>query len=289
MKRIIIGVIALIIAAVAWFSCTYYVAQDQYAVVIQFGKIVATADTPGLRVKAPFIQTVATVPKSLQLYDISPSDVITQDKKSMIADDYILWKVSDPVKFMQTLNGSTSSAQDRAGVAVYNSTKTIISSLSQDGIIAARGEKLTSMITEDANSDVGGYGIVIVKAAIKSLDLPDDNKQAVYDRMISERSNIAASYQAQGNSEAKKIQNETDRDVTIKKSDAKKKAAVLEAEGEEQYMQTLQEVYNTPEKADFYNYKRSLDALKKSLSGKTEKTIILDKDSELVKVLYGVK
>ncbi len=289
MKRVVILIAALVIAIGAWFSSTYYVAQDEYAVVTRFGKIVATADTPGLRFKVPFIQSVSTVPKSLQIYDISPSDVITKDKKSMIADDYILWKVSDPIKFMQTLNGSINGAQDRAGVAVYNSTKTIISSLSQDGIIDVRGDKLTAMITEDSNADVGGYGITIVKAAIKSLDLPDDNKQAVYDRMISERSNIAAAYKAQGNAEAQKIQNETDRDVSIKKSDAKKKAAILEAEGEEQYMKTLQSVYNTQEKAEFYNYKRSLDALKKSLSGKADKTIILDKDSELVRVLYGVK
>ncbi len=289
MKRAVLLVIAVIIAAAAWISCTYYVAQDEYAVVTRFGKIVATADTPGLRFKEPIIQSVTTVPKNLQIYDISPSDVITQDKKSMIADDYILWRVTDPVKFMQSLNGSISGAQDRAGVAVYNATKTIISSMSQDEIIAMRGEKLTKKITEDSNAAVAGYGICIEKAAIKSMDLPDDNKQAVYDRMISERSNIAASFQADGNSEAQKIRNQTDREVSVKKSDAKKQAAVLEAEGEEQYMKTLQSVYNTQEKAEFYNYKRSLDALKKSLSGKADKTIILDKDSELVKVLYGVR
>jgi membrane protease subunit HflC len=121
---------------------------------------------------------------------------------------------------------------------------------------------------------------------VKALDLPDDNKSAVYDRMISERQNIAASYTAQGEAEAKKIRNEADKEVTVMVADAEKTAEILVAEGEAEYMRILQEAYNTPEKADFYNYIRSLDALKISLSG-GNKTIILDKDSELAKILYG--
>ena len=128
----------------------------------------------------------------------------------------------------------------------------------------------------------------IITAEIKSLDLPDDNKSAVYDRMISERQNIAASYTAQGEAEAQKIRNETDKKVTVMVADANKNAEILIAEGEAEYMKILQEAYNTEEKADFYNYIRSLDALKASLSGK-EKTIMLDKDSELAKILYGEK
>jgi membrane protease subunit HflC len=106
--------------------------------------------------------------------------------------------------------------------------------------------------------------------------------------MISERQNIAASYTAQGESEAQKIRNETDKKVTVMVADANKNAEILIAEGEAEYMKILQEAYNTEEKADFYNYIRSLDALKASLSGK-EKTIMLDKDSELAKILYGEK
>ncbi len=205
----------------------------------------------------------------------------------MIADDFILWKVTDPVKFTQTLNASTRAAEDRVGVAVYNATKNTISSMSQDEVIAARGEQLTKLITEDSNSDIGGYGITITEAKIKALDLPDDNKEAVYERMISERQNIAASYKAQGDSQAQKIRNDTNRQVTIMEAEAKKQAAIIEAEGEAEYMKTLAEAYNTTEKAEFYNYIRSLDALKTSLKGRGDKTIILDKDSELAKILYG--
>lgn len=266
----------------------YTVPSNQYAVIMQFGKIVRVDSTPGLKTKIPFIQSKTYIPKSVQIYDIAPSDVITKDKKSMIADDYILWEVTDPTKFVKSLNGSISGAQDRCSVAAYNATKNIISSMSQDDIIAARGEKLTDMITADTNRNIGEYGITIVKTEIKSLDLPDDNKEAVYQRMISERNNIAASYQAKGESDAQKIKNETDKEVAVMQAEADKQAAILEAQGESEYMKTLQSAYNTEDKAAFYNYTRSLDALRNSMKG-SNKTIILDKNSEIAKVLYGAE
>ena len=157
--------------------------------------------------------------------------------------------------------------------------------MTQDQIVAARGNELTNMITKESNSDIQQYGIVIELAEIKALDLPDDNKAAVYERMISERNNIAASYQAKGASEAKKIKNETDKQVSILKANAEKDAAKTEAEGEAEYMRILSDAYNDESKADFYNYIRSLDALE-SLA-KDGNTIILDKDSEFAKILYG--
>ena len=287
MKKIkILALIVLVLALFTVSGCVYTVTMDKYAVVKQFGKIVAIENEAGLKFKVPFIQDVTYVPKNIQLYDISPSDVITMDKKSMIADDYVMWRVTDPKKFVQTLNGSVAGAQDRVSVATYNATKNIISAMAQDEIIEARGEKMTTLITKEANSDIGNYGVVIEKAVIKVLDLPDDNKNAVYERMISERQNIAAAYKAEGEAKAQKIKNETDKEVAIKKAEAKAEAEKIMADGEAKYMQTLQEAYNTPEKAEFYNYTRSLDAVKKSLE-KGDKTIILDKDSPLVQVLYG--
>ncbi|MBQ6442198.1 MAG: protease modulator HflC [Lachnospiraceae bacterium] len=284
--KIVIIVLIVLAAVILIPSCFFTVKQNEYGAVIQFGKIVRVEDTAGLKTKIPFIQSVTYITKATQIYDITPSDVITADKKSMIADTYLLWRVENPTRYMQTLNGSTSGAQDRCSVAVYNATKNIISSMTQDEVIAARGELLTDLITEGANSDIGGYGIVIEKAELKALDLPDNNKEAVYERMISERNNIAASYEAQGQAQAKKIRNETDRQVEVMKAEAERDAAVLEAEGEATYMQTLQEAYNTEEKADFYNFLRSLDAVKASMKG-SNKTVILDKNSELARILYG--
>lgn len=279
---------AIFIAAVIGIaSGTYVVPNGSYAVITRFGKINGVVSEPGLYVKVPFADSVRQVSKKTQLFDVSPSDVITKDKKSMIADDYILWKVTDPKLYIQTLGGIKSSAEDRVSVSVYNATKNTISSMTQDELVEARGEKLTEMITKEANSDIGGYGIEITEASVKALDLPDDNKESVYQRMISERNNIAAGYTAKGDAEAQKIRNQTDKDTAVIRAEAKKTAAATEAEGEAEYMKTLSDAYNTEEKADFYKYERSLEMMKNSLKGSGEKTVILDKDSELAKILYG--
>lgn len=279
--------IILVLAIFLGVSSTYSLKENEYGIRLQFNKIVAIDENAGFYFKIPFIQNVRKVPKSIQLYDIRPSDVMTSDKKSMIADIYILWHIVNPTVYYQTLNANVNNAKDRTGITVYNSVKSVISSMTQDEIIEARGEKLTQTITADANPDIQKYGIEIVQAQLKSLDLPDDNKQAVYERMISERNNIAASYTAEGESKAKKIQNETDKQVAILKAQAEKNSAKLKAEGEAKYMETLQQAYNDKDKADFYNYIRSLDALKVSLSGTGEKKLMLGKDSELAKILYG--
>ena len=287
-----IGKVLLTLVVIALAVCAagslYTVKENEYAVVTQFGKIQTVAKEPGLRVKVPFIQTVRYIPKAMQFYDIPESDVITSDKKSMIAADYIIWKITDPIKFAKTLNYSIGNAQDRTSVAVYNATKNIISSMTQDDVIASRGETLTEMITKNANASVTEYGLEIVKAEIKALDLPEDNKGAVYERMISERNNIAASYKAQGESEAQKIKNAADKSVTVTLADAKKQASILEAEGESEYMKTLAEAYNDENKAEFYTFIRSLDALKGSLKG-GNKTVILDKESPIADIFYQVR
>jgi len=285
--KIIAGIIGLLAAAVLVGSL-YTVPQKQYVAVRQFGRIVDIKDTPGLKVKIPFIQSIQRISAATILYDIPASDVITKDKKSMIADNYVLWRVADPVKYIRTLDAVELRAEERIEAAVYNAIKNVISSLNQDEVIEARGERLTQLITQESNSDIAEYGIEIIQSEIKSLDLPDDNKESVYERMISERQNIAATYKAQCDAEAQKIRNEADRQVSVMKAEAQKQAAIIEAEGEAEYMRILQEAYNTKDKADFYNYTRSLDALKGSMKGGS-KTLILDKDSEMARILYGAE
>ncbi len=286
MKKIITTTVLAIVGALAFLSSFYVVKENQYAVIMEFGKIKYVVNEAGPNFKVPIIQNVKRLPKELQLYDIAKSDVITSDKKSMIADNYILWKITNPLKFAQTLNSSLGNAEDRISVSVYNATKNTISSMTQDEIISARGTKLTDMLTANSNESIQEYGVEIVKAEVKLLDLPDANKEAVYNRMISERKNIAASYKAAGESEAQKIKNEADKNVSVMLSEAEKEAAVLEAEGESEYMKVLKGAYDTQEKAEFYEFIRSLDALKQSMSGNKEKKIILDKSSKIGQLFY---
>lgn len=286
-KKVLSITAAVIAVLILVFASTYTVRQNQYAVIRQWGKIIAINDRPGLAFKIPFIQTAESITKETLFYDIPESDVITKDKKSMVVDSFVLWKVIDPNKYIKTLNAARGRADERIEASVYNAVKNTISSMTQDEVIASRGEVLTKRITDEANSDIGQYGVEILTAQIKTLSLPADNQEAVYARMISERENIAAGYEATGQSEAQKIRNETDREVKVLIADAQKEAAILEAEGEEEYMRILQDAYNSSEKADFYEYIRGLDSLKASLSGSGRKTLILDKNSELVQILYG--
>ncbi len=285
MKKII-PLIIIVLALIVLGSSVYTVNYNDAGIVKQFGKAVKVETQPGLHFKIPFIQDVQAIYVGNRIYDIPQSDVITRDKKSMIADDYVIWTVRDVVKYYQTLGAVSARAEERIDAAVYNATKNIISSMTQDEVIAARGIELTNMITAESNSDMAGYGIEIKTAEIKALDLPDDNKTAVYERMISERANIAAGYTAKGEAEAQKIRNETDKQVTITLANAKKEAETLTAEGEAEYMRILSDAYNDADKADFYNFIRSLDAIKASLKG-SNKTLILDRDSEIAKILYG--
>ncbi|MBQ9434348.1 MAG: protease modulator HflC [Synergistaceae bacterium] len=291
-KGFMFRTVLIFFAAVVFLGipfCTYIIGPNEYAALFKFGKIVSVSDTPGIKFMMPGVNTVRKITKKLHLYDIPRSGVITKDKKSMIADNYVTWRVIDPVKYIQTLNAIEARARERIEAAVYNAVKNVISSMTQDEVIEARGGKLSTKIAEDSNSDIGMYGIAIVQTEIKALDLPNDNKAAVYERMISERQNIAASFTAEGNSEAQKIRNSTDRLAAVRIAGAEQSADILVSEGEVEYMRILQSAYNTPEKAEFYNFLRSLDALKKSFSGKGEKIIMLDKDSELGRMIYGSK
>ena len=280
---ILIGVSAVVVAVGASVTVTQ---QNEYKLIRQFGKVDRVISSSGISFKIPFIESTQSLPKETLLYDLAASDVITKDKKTMISDSYVLWKISDPLKFAQTLNSSVESGESRINTAVYNATKNAISSMSQDQVITSRDGELSDMVMEAIGTNMDQYGIELLKFETKQLDLPDDNKEAVYERMISERDNIAATYKAEGNSEAKVIRNKNDKEVAIQISDAKKQAEILGAEGEQEYMKILAQAYGEEDRSEFYSFVRSLDALKTSMKGE-DKTVILSADSPIAQIFEG--
>ena len=284
MKNIAV-IIGIAVVALAGASVTV-TQQNEYKLIRQFGKVDRVISEPGISFKIPFIESTQSLPKETLLYDLAASDVITKDKKTMISDSYVLWRIQDPLKFAQTLNCSLESSESRINTAVYNATKNVISSLSQDQVITSRDGELSEQVMDAIGDNMEQYGVQLIKFETKRLDLPDDNKAAVYERMISERDNIAATYTAEGNSEAKVIRNATDKDVTIQISDAKKQAEILEAEGEQEYMKILAQAYGEEERSEFYSFVRSMDALKASMKG-GNKTIILSSDSPIAQIFEG--
>ena len=289
MKKSVIITVVVVLLAVFLVSSLFTVQENQYACTVRFSKIIETTDQPGLHFKVPFIDSVKTFPKATMLYDIPPSEVLTSDKQNMTVDCYIVWRITDPLKFYQTL-GTTAVAQQRLNTLTYNTLKTVMGTLAQSDIInmndGSERNDIYEGITTTVNEKAKSYGIGVEDVKIKRFDLPESNENAVYSRMISERNQMAEKYTADGNFDASIIRNDVDKEVNIMVSNAKAEAAKLEAEGEAEYMRLLAEAYNTPEKKDFYEFTLALDALKQSLNG-DEKTVILDGDSELAKILTG--
>ena len=281
---VIVSLVALIVLA----NSMVVTAENEYTLVKQFGKIERIIDKAGLSFKVPFIQSTDTLPKKILLYDLAASDVITMDKKTMVADSYVLWKINDPQLFVQTLNSQVANAESRINAVVFMSMKNIISSLEQTEVISGRDGELTQMILKNIGDSMEQYGIQLITMEIKRLDLPDDNKNAVYERMISERNNIAASYTAEGEAEATKIRTQTDYEISISISEAKAQAEAIVAEGEAEYMKKLSAVYADEARSDFYTFVLSLDAAKASLVGEN-KTLILDEDSPIAQIFYNIE
>lgn len=327
-KSLVVVIVVALLALIALSESMYTTQENEYTVVKQFGKIVATNNTAGLRFKIPFIQTVSSVPKATQIYDLPVAEVITSDKKTMMVDAYVLWDVTDAKTYTQTLNASSATAQGRIDVIVYNAIKTTISSMSQEELIASRDTATPIETTDSDTADIevndiessetdedgnivenaetedveiivisnrllncigdqcAQYGIEITDVQLKVLDLPDENKEAVYNRMITERNNIAAAYKAQGESEAQIIRNTTDAEVSVMLSEAQAQADAIIAEGEAEYMRILSEAYNDESKADFYLFMLQLDTLKESVTnGNT--TIFLDSNSPVAQIFNG--
>ena len=289
MKKKILITVLVLIALIGLGSAVYTVGENEYACTVRFSKIIGTEDTAGLHFKVPFIDSIKTFPKATMLYDIPPSEVLTSDKQNMTVDCYVLWRVSNPLTFYQSL-GSTTVAEERLDALTYNSLKNIMGTLSQSDIIneedASLRNDIYAGISESVNEVAQNYGIHVVDVKIKRFDLPESNENAVYSRMISERNQMAEKYAADGEYEASLIRNNVDKQVNILVSNAEAKAAEIEAAGEAEYMRMLAEAYNTQDKKDFYEFTLALDALKSSLNG-SEKTLILGPDSPLAQILLN--
>ena len=238
--------------------------------------------------KIPFIQEIGSLPKNKRMYDVPPSDVLTMDKKALVVDNYVVWKITDPLKFVQRV-GTIEEMEKRLDAATYSVVKNTMGTKNQTDIIQTGMDgrnAFNKLITDDVHNQLSTeYGVEVILVEVKKLDLPNDNETAVYNRMISDREQIAAAYKAEGNLEAAKIRNETDKQASILLSEANANAEKIRGEAEAEYMRILAEAYKTQEQQSFYEFYRSLDTLKNSLKG--EKTLILPRDSAIVKALMG--
>ena len=284
-KKIILAIVAVLLF-VGVSESMFVLDKGEYGIVKQFGEVVAIYDEPGMKMKVPFVQSVDTLPNKVLVYDLPISEVITKDKQTMVADSFAMWRISDPKKFISSLNGSITTATGRIEYLVYNAMKNEISSRTQNEVVSDRTGELARDITDTARPNFSQYGIELLSVETKHLDLPYDNKESVYKRMIDERNNISATYAAEGEKEATIITNEAAKEAAVLLATAKAEAEQLRAEGEAEYMKILSEAYNNSSKAEFYEFVRSLEAAEKSLA-QNGNVLILNQDSPLVELFYG--
>lgn len=276
---IICGAVMLLL--IIFFNSYFTVREDEYAVVKQFGEIKKVYEKAGPKFKIPFINSVETVKKSIKIYEIASSDVLTSDKKTMIVDNFVIWNITDPKKFKMSLV-STEKAEGRIDAIVYNSLKNTIASMPQEEVILSR-EQIKNNVK--SSTDLSQYGIDVKDVSIKRLDMPDSNREAVFTRMISERNSIATEYLSDGDEQASKIRNDADSQANNMINKANSDKEIIISEGENEYMKIIQSAYDSEDKKEFYDFVLSLDALKESLKG--DKTIFLPLDSQITKILKG--
>ena len=283
MKKLL--TILLPILAVVGFSSIFIVDETQQVVILQLGKPVKTVTEPGLNVKLPFpFQEKITFDDRLLEYDSPPEEILSKDKKSLIVDNYVRWKIIDPLQFLKTVQ-AIPTAKSRMDDIVYSELRRELGTHDMVEIITENREEIMDIVTRQSNSATLAYGISVVDVRIRRVDLPAENEESIYARMEAERKRQANKFRSEGEEEAQKIRAATDRDKTIILADAYKEAEKIRGEGDARAVQIYARSYSADPK--FYQFVRTLDTYKKVVDDKT--TLVLPSGSKLFKLLMDGK
>tara|TARA_Y100000746_G_C15461605_1_gene431757 strand:- start:1451 stop:2302 length:852 start_codon:yes stop_codon:yes gene_type:complete len=283
MKKLL--TILLPVLAVVGFSSIFIVDETQQVVILQLGKPVKTVTEPGLNVKLPFpFQEKITFDDRLLEYDSPPEEILSKDKKSLIVDNYVRWKIVDPLQFLKTVQ-AIPTAKSRMDDIVYSELRRELGTHDMVEIITENREEIMDIVTRQSNSATLAYGISVVDVRIRRVDLPAENEESIYARMDAERKRQANKFRSEGEEEAQKIRAATDRDKTIILADAYKEAEKIRGEGDAKAVQVYARSYSADPK--FYEFVRTLDTYKKVVDDKT--TLVLPSGSKLFKLLMDGK
>ena len=279
MKKLSIGVIVL--TALFALSTIIMVDETEQIVILQFGKPIRTIKEPGLNWKfpAPF-QTSNSFEKRLLEYDVPPEEILSKDKKSLIIDNYVRWRIIDPLLFLQTVR-AVPTAKTRLDDIVYSELRQELGTHDMVEIITETRELIMEKVTKASNEETSKYGIEVIDVRIRRVDLPRENEASIYARMEAERKRQANKFRSEGEEEAQKIRAATDRDKTVILAEAYKKSQQIRGEGEAKALDIYAASYSKD--SDFYEFTRTLETYEKVIDKKT--TLVLPGDSKLFKGL----
>ena len=279
MKRFSIAIFTLIILFV--LSTIIVVDETEQIVILQFGKPIKTITDPGLNFKLPApIQVSNSFDKRLLEYDVPPEEVLSRDKKSLIIDNYVRWRIVDPLLFLQTVR-AIPTAKTRLDDIVYSELRQELGNHDMAEIITETRELIMEKVTMASNEETSKYGIEVIDVRIRRVDLPQENEASIYARMEAERKRQANKFRSEGEEEAQKIRAATDRDKTVILAEAYKTSQQIRGEGEAEAL----DIYATSfsKDPDFYEFLRTLETYEKVIDKKT--TLVLPGDSKLFKSL----
>jgi len=279
MKRSLLVIIVL--GLIVFFTTVFIVDEREQVVILQLGKPVRTITEPGLYFKLPIpFQNAITFDDRLLEYDVAPEEVLSKDKKTLIVDNYVRWRISDPLLFLKTVQ-AIPNAVTRLDDIVYSELRQELGKHNMSEIIFETREEIMEIVTKASDKSTDQYGIKVVDVRIKRVDLPRENEESIYARMDAERKRQANKFRSEGEEEAQKIRALTEKDKTIILATAYKESQEIRGEGEAKALEIYANAFNKD--PDFYEFTRTLEAYKKIIDKKT--TLILPADSKLFKTL----
>jgi len=279
MKKIISILIAVLI--LLGFSSVFIVDEREQVVILQFGKPVRNITEPGLNIKVPFpFQEKIVFDNRLLEYDSPPAEILSKDKKTLIVDNYVRWKIVAPLQFLKTVQ-AIPTALSRMDDIVYSELRRELGTHDMVEIITDNREEIMEVVTRASNKATKNYGIEVVDVRIRLVDLPNENEESIYARMDAERKRQANKFRSEGEEEAQKIRASTEKDKTILLADAYKQSERIRGEGDAKAVEIYAKSYSADPK--FYEFVRTLDTYKKIVDDNT--TLVLPSNSRLFKLL----
>ncbi|KUK82804.1 MAG: HflC protein [Petrotoga mobilis] len=261
----------------------YIVDQTQQAIVIRFGNILNIRTEPGIYVKTPFIDNVVKLEKRIMIYDIPVERVITSDRRTILADTYAIWRIEDPQKFIETLR-TVEVAKTRIDDIVYSHARDVIGNYTFSEVLSFQRVAILEDIKNRSEASLQDFGINVVDVRLKRTDLPQENTEAVYERMKSERYAMAAQLRAEGEKESQRMKAEADKLASIIVSDAEKEANIIRGTGEASAINIYSEAYSLD--IEFYELQKITDIYKDSFK---DSILVFPNDSPLLKYFYEVE
>mgnify|MGYP003951701645 FL=1 len=279
MKKILFGLVGILV--LLGLTTVFIVDETEQVVILAFGKPVRNITEPGINMKVPFpLQEKIKFDDRLLEYDSPPEEILSKDKKTLIVDNYVRWRIVDPLQFLRTVQ-AIPTALSRMDDIVYSELRRELGTHDMVEIITENREKLMEIVTSNSNNATLDYGIEVLDVRIRRVDLPAENEESIYARMEAERNRQANKFRSEGEEEAQKIRASTDRDKTIILADAYKEAERIRGEGDAKAVEVYANAYSADPK--FYEFVRTLDMYKKVVDDKT--TLVLPADSRLFKLL----